>query len=67
MGFLAFALLAPQGNGFDPRTPYWQQRANYEITASLDEAKGVLSGIEAITYINHSPDTLRTFSLHLYL
>lgn len=67
LGILALALLAQQGSGSDPRTPYWQQRANYDITASLDEAKGVLSGTERIIYVNHSPDTLRTFALHLYL
>lgn len=66
-GFLALAFLVQQGTGPDPRTPYWQQRANYQISASLDEARGVLSGTERIIYTNHSPDTLRTFSLHLYL
>ena len=47
--------------------PYWQQRVAYDISASLDEPSGVLSGGERIRYVNQSPDTLRTFSLHLYL
>ena len=46
---------------------YWQQRVAYEITASLDEPSGVLSGNVRITYINQSPDTLRDFYVHQYL
>ena len=46
---------------------HWQQDVAYEITARLDEPSGVLSGTERIRYTNRSPDTLRTFSLHLYL
>ena len=50
-----------------PAIPYWQQDVAYEITARLDEPTGVLSGGERIRYRNASPDTLSTFSLHLYL
>ena len=46
---------------------YWQQRVAYEITASLDEPSGVLSGKARIRYLNQSPDTLRDFSVHQYL
>jgi len=46
---------------------YWQQEVGYEIEARLDEPSGVLSGTESIRYTNRSPDTLTTFSLHLYL
>ncbi len=45
----------------------WQQSVAYEITAALDESKGVLGGTERIVYRNRSPDTLHTFSLHLHL
>ncbi|MBK5187038.1 MAG: M1 family metallopeptidase [Gemmatimonadaceae bacterium] len=38
---------------------YWQQRADYRITAKLDEAAQVLHGKATLTYVNHSPDTLR--------
>ena len=48
-------------------TPYWQQKVAYEISARLDEPSGVLSGRQRILYTNESPDTLTTFSLHLYL
>jgi hypothetical protein len=57
---LALALQAPQA-------PYWQQRLEYNITATLDEQGGTLAGSETIVYHNNSPDTLRTFALHLYL
>ncbi|HEU4799401.1 MAG TPA: M1 family metallopeptidase [Gemmatimonadales bacterium] len=45
----------------------WQQHVTYDITASLDESSGVLSGTEQVTYQNRSPDTLTSFSLHLHL
>src|SRR5437899_10938184 len=46
---------------------YFQQRVAYEITASLDEPSGVLSGRVRIHYVNQSPDTLRDFYVHQYL
>jgi hypothetical protein len=41
-----------------PGHAYWQQRADYTIRATLDEARRSISGSETITYHNHSPDTL---------
>ncbi len=64
---LVLALLALQQTSPNPATPYWQQDVAYEITARLDEPSGVLSGDERIQYHNRSPDTLTSFSLHLYL
>ncbi len=46
---------------------YWQQRVAYDITARLEEPLGVLKGAEKIAYVNNSPDTLKTFALHLHL
>jgi hypothetical protein len=63
---LLAALLLQQATP-DPKSLYWQQQVAYEITARLDEPKGVLSGTERVHYVNRSPDTLYTFSLHLYL
>jgi hypothetical protein len=59
-------LLLVQQTSSNP-TSYWQQQVAYEISARLDESRGVLSGTERIQYVNRSPDTLTTFSLHLYL
>ena len=61
-----FVMAAVQAPGSSPN-PYWQQRVAYEITASLDESRGCSSGVERVTYVNNSPDTLHQFSLHLYL
>ncbi len=50
-----------------PRRPYWQQEVQYDITARLDEAAGVLAGHQRMRYVNRSPDTLRTIAFHLHL
>ncbi|WP_449436615.1 hypothetical protein [Pedobacter steynii] len=41
-----------------PGPAYWQQRADYEINAELDEKNLRLNGAETITYYNNSPDPL---------
>jgi hypothetical protein len=41
-----------------PGHAYWQQRADYTIRATLDEANRSISGAGTITYHNNSPDTL---------
>ncbi|WP_316842834.1 M1 family metallopeptidase [Pedobacter gandavensis] len=41
-----------------PGPKYWQNRADYQITANLDEAKNQVSGTVTITYKNNSPDKL---------
>jgi len=42
-----------------PGPDYWQQRADYTITASLDTGTAQLNGSVQISYTNNSPDTLR--------
>jgi hypothetical protein len=41
-----------------PGPAYWQQRADYEINAELDEKTLRLNGAETVTYHNNSPDPL---------
>jgi hypothetical protein len=41
-----------------PGLKYWQQRADYRITAALDPARNEVRGSETIHYVNHSPDAL---------
>ncbi|MFN4146740.1 MAG: M1 family metallopeptidase [Runella sp.] len=41
-----------------PGPRYWQNRADYKIAVSLDEAANTLTGEVEITYTNHSPETL---------
>lgn len=42
-----------------PGKDYWQNRADYDIKASLDDQKQFMSASEVITYKNASPDELR--------
>ena len=48
-------------------TGYWQQRADYRITATLDERAQRLRARGELTYVNNSPDTLREMYVHQYL
>lgn len=41
-----------------PGKDYWQQRADYKIKVTLDDATQRISGQETITYYNNSPDNL---------
>ncbi|MDQ1813940.1 M1 family metallopeptidase [Massilia sp. CCM 9210] len=41
-----------------PGHAYWQQRADYKLRATLDEAKRRIDGAGTVTYHNNSPDTL---------
>ena len=41
-----------------PGPDYWQQRADYDIKVTLDDAKQAITGRETITYTNLSPDVL---------
>ncbi|HXE67152.1 MAG TPA: M1 family peptidase, partial [Rhodanobacteraceae bacterium] len=48
-----------------PGPDYWQNRADYEIHATLDPQAKTLTGIETITYINNSPQALGYLWLQL--
>ena len=48
-----------------PGPKYWQQRCDYDITATLDEPNRRLIGKETITYFNNSPDVLSYLWLQL--
>ncbi|WP_338407509.1 M1 family metallopeptidase [uncultured Flavobacterium sp.] len=41
-----------------PGAEYWQNRADYHLTAKLDDAKNEISGTGVITYTNNSPDNM---------
>lgn len=51
-------------NGY-PGPKYWQNRADYHITANLDEVKNTVTGSVTITYKNNSPDKLPFLWLQL--
>jgi hypothetical protein len=48
-----------------PGPKYWQQKADYEINATLNDDKQRLDGVETITYTNNSPDPLTYLWLQL--
>ena len=41
-----------------PGAKYWQNRADYSLTASLNEQTKEITGSEILTYTNNSPDKL---------
>jgi hypothetical protein len=49
-----------------PGENYWQNYARYSIDAELDTKTRLLKGKEEITYINHSPDTLKVLVFSIY-
>ncbi len=65
------ALLAAQRNGSSPASGdtlgYWQQRANYDIIARLDEARQTIVATGTLRYTNNSPDVLTEMFVHQYL
>lgn len=48
-----------------PGPLFWQNRADYDLKASIDPSTRTLSGEETITYANRSPDTLDVLWLQL--
>ena len=48
-----------------PGHRYWQQRADYKLRATLDEARRSITGAGTITYHNNSPDSLSYLWLQL--
>ena len=69
---LVLALLQPPAVNYaappsGDTTGYWQQRADYTIVATLDEAAQQLRATGTLVYVNNSPDTLREFFVHQHL
>jgi hypothetical protein len=48
-----------------PGPAYWQNRADYELHATLDTHARQLAATETITYTNNSPDALPSLWIHL--
>lgn len=49
----------------EPGPKYWQNRADYKISAALDTGTHIVSGDVEITYTNNSPDNLKFLWLQL--
>jgi len=52
------------GSG-SPGPKYWQQQADYDIVAELNDDNQSITGNETITYTNNSPDVLKYFWIQL--
>ncbi|WP_366187536.1 M1 family metallopeptidase [Flavobacterium ovatum] len=48
-----------------PGVAYWQNRADYQLTAKLNEQKNEIAGTAVINYTNNSPDKLSFLWLNL--
>ncbi len=48
-----------------PGKEYWQNRVDYDIKVELNDEKQHLTGSEAVTYFNNSPDELRYIWMQL--
>ncbi len=48
-----------------PGYEYWQNRADYQLSAKLDEEKNEISGTSLITYTNNSPDKMSFLWMYL--
>lgn len=48
-----------------PGPEYWQNNANYDIEAELDEVNNVLKGRLTMTYVNNSPEDLNYIWMYL--
>jgi len=48
-----------------PGHQYWQQKADYQISVTIDDDRQWLTGSETITYTNNSPDNLRYLWIQL--
>ncbi|HRG52757.1 MAG TPA: M1 family metallopeptidase [Bacteroidia bacterium] len=68
--FEQLGTILPDANDFRsasgaPGNAYWQQRADYDIDAFLNEKELRLEGSEQVTYFNNSPDALNYLWLQL--
>ena len=48
-----------------PGHAYYQQKADYKMSITLDDEKQIIRGEETITYTNNSPDVLEYLWLQL--
>ena len=50
----------------EPGPKYWQNKASYQISASLDDVKDAITASVTITYTNNSPHTMDFLWLPTY-
>lgn len=64
-GFYADDHLATRSPNGGPSASYWQNRADYQLTAVLDTVANSIRGTDIIRYTNNSPDSLHALWLYL--
>jgi len=57
-GFYTKSATETRSASGQPGPKYWQNRADYQLTANLNEANNEITGTEVLTYTNNSPDKL---------
>jgi len=62
VAFFYFILTA----AFCQGQPYWQQKVDYKIDVTLNDADNTLDGFIKMEYYNNSPDTLTFIWIHLW-
>lgn len=50
-----------------PGARYWQNKARYTIRITATPPNRTIQGVETITYINNSPDTLQSLTFKLFM
>src|SRR5436309_2950416 len=58
-----FSFYTKNGNEYraadgEPGPKYWQNRADYQLAATLDDQANQITGSEVLTYTNNSPQKL---------
>lgn len=56
-----------RSNDGKPGKNYWQNRASYKISITALPPDRNVKGTENITYVNNSPDTLKSLTIKLFL
>ncbi|HXD77171.1 MAG TPA: M1 family metallopeptidase, partial [Puia sp.] len=64
-GFYRDEHLATRSPDGGPSASYWQNRADYRLSAILDTVANSIRGVDVITYTNNSPDSLHCLWLYL--
>ena len=50
-----------------PGKKYWQNQGRYDISVSFTPPSRMINGVEEISYVNNSPDTLRSLNFKLIM
>jgi hypothetical protein len=65
-GFVAAIANGTRTNDGHPGAKHWTNYARYDIAIEVDPKASRLTGTAKMTYVNRSPDDLRSVTIHLY-